>query len=89
MIKTKMYGNRLPTVGNYLEAARRGNLEEIKHCLSCGIPIDAQNTDIFDNSTALATSAMWGHLNVVEHLVRNGANPFHVAVKILCCSILI
>eukprot|EP01114_Cavostelium_apophysatum_P023742 TRINITY_DN9048_c0_g1_i1.p1 TRINITY_DN9048_c0_g1~~TRINITY_DN9048_c0_g1_i1.p1 ORF type:complete len:167 (-),score=26.23 TRINITY_DN9048_c0_g1_i1:7-507(-) len=55
------------------DAAADGNLEQVKARLSSvGSKINAQDTQ---GKTALHEAARWGHLNVIQYLIEQKADP--------------
>lgn len=76
-----------PPVGDLLQAARYGDLEDVQSFLAQGTSVSSQDTQ---GRTALHMSSANGHLDVVKHLIEHGANvnmcnmeqntPLHYAV---------
>jgi ankyrin repeat protein len=53
------------------EAAKEGNLEEVKKQLEAGAPINYRDRQ---GNTALHISALFGHREIVHLLLQNGAD---------------
>lgn len=56
---------------DFLYAAKNGDLDALKDCLSRGADINCED---FDGRTALVLSAHSGHADCVRFMVQNGAN---------------
>jgi ankyrin repeat protein len=55
----------------FFEAAKSGDLGQVKQLLSKGVNINCRP---FDNSTPLHVAACYGHFDLVTHLISSGAN---------------
>ena len=55
-----------------IEAARDGDLEQLKGHLSAGVPVDSRGDDGY---TALMWAARNGHMPVVRYLIKHDADP--------------
>lgn len=55
-----------------VEAARDGDLEQVKTLIDSGVPVDSRGEDGY---TALMWAARNGHLPVVRYLLKYGADP--------------
>ncbi len=62
--------------GDFLDAARSGNLEKVKHAIeNCDMPIDVVDSA---NETALYDACRNNRYKVTEYLLSKGANPNHL-----------
>ncbi|KAF0747974.1 hypothetical protein AaE_007526 [Aphanomyces astaci] len=69
--RSTMLGSRKFTADDFVEAARRGNLDDIQTMLAWGIDVDATNKY---GVSALMFAVEEGHAPVVGYLLVNGAN---------------
>ena len=61
-------------VGELFAAARAGELEQVRELIESGLPVDAEDRY---GATALLMAAGNGHVEVVEWLLGQGADPDH------------
>ncbi|CDS37799.1 ankyrin domain repeat containing protein [Echinococcus multilocularis] len=58
-----------------MKAARAGHLDVVQLLVECGFPVNQTTTQ--NDATALSLACNGGHAQVVEYLLRNGADPTH------------
>ena len=57
------------------DAAEKGNIEAVKQHLDAGADVNATNDPVWEEgSTPLHYAARWGHKEIAELLIANGAN---------------
>ena len=59
-------------IGEFFEAARKGEQYNIEKLLSMKIPVDVRNSR---GETALMEAALWRHTKICQTLLDHGANP--------------
>lgn len=66
--------NKLSLTSKFMEAAKGGDIDEMKRLISAGVGISEGSLDGGYGETALHVAASEGLFNVVEFLVKQGAN---------------
>jgi uncharacterized protein len=59
-------------IGDFLESVSDGDIEAVEEAIELGLDLDTKDSM---NRTALMEAANFGHIDIVQLLLENGANP--------------